>query len=220
MQRPAEMVWSQQKCGGEPPSKRSGHSMCIVGDYAYVFGGNDMRRPPGPNAELYKLDMSSNEFYWSKVEVAGRWPEPRSHHTTVSWGSKIVVFGGFRSSGIRYNDIWFLDTTNDEWGQLHAGTTETKPDGEVVFKRNWPEVPMPRGGHSATLIGTCMYIFGGYGGSGFARRDFNDVTALDLETSEWKAVECTGEIPEPRSGHQVRLFMWIYTQLDVPVMLL
>lgn len=48
-----------------------------------------------------------------------------------------------------------------------------------------------------------MYVFGGYGGSGFARRDFNDVCMLDLETWEWKPVECTGEHPEPRSGHQV-----------------
>ena len=49
-----------------------------------------------------------------------------------------------------------------------------------------------------------MYVFGGYGGSGFARRDFNDVSVLDLETWEWRPVECSGEIPEPRSGHQVK----------------
>jgi dynein heavy chain, axonemal len=48
-----------------------------------------------------------------------------------------------------------------------------------------------------------MYIFGGYGGAGFARRDFNDVHVLDLETWEWRHVECKGEVPEPRSGHQV-----------------
>lgn len=61
-----------------------------------------------------------------------------------------------------------------------------------------------RGGHSVTLIGSNMYVFGGYGGSGFARRDFNDVHVLDLDTWDWKPVECTGEHPEPRSGHQVR----------------
>lgn len=49
-----------------------------------------------------------------------------------------------------------------------------------------------------------MYVFGGYGGAGFARRDFNDVSVLDLETWEWRSVECRGEHPEPRSGHQVR----------------
>ena len=48
-----------------------------------------------------------------------------------------------------------------------------------------------------------MYVFGGYGGAGFARKDFNDVTVLNLETWEWKNVDCKGDLPEPRSGHQV-----------------
>eukprot|EP01041_Mallomonas_annulata_P001785 gene1785-3464_t len=202
-QRPAEMQWSQPRCLGEIPSRRSGHSLCVVGDYAYLFGGNDFRKPPGPNNELFKLDMSGQEFYWTKLESGGRWPEPRSHHTATVYGtSKIVVFGGFRSSTIRYNDIWILDTSTDEWTQPHAGITETKGDGEVVFKRFWADVPSHRGSHTATLIGSQLYIFGGYGGSGYARRDFNDVSSLDLDTWEWKSIECTGEVPEPRSGHQ------------------
>jgi len=203
MQKPPEMSWLTPKCIGEIPSKRSGHCMCVVGDFAYLFGGNDFRRPPGPNNELYKVDMSSTEFYWTKIENNnGRAPEPRSHSTMVVYkNTKIILFGGFRSSSIRYNDVWILDTTNDEWSQPHAGVTETKPDGEVVYKRSWPDVPFQRGGHSATLIGSQMYIFGGYGGSGFARKDFNDVIVLDLDTWEWRNLECTGEIPAPRSGH-------------------
>jgi len=187
---------------GEIPSKRSGHSFCAANDQIYLFGGNDLRRPPGPNGELYKLDISSSDFYWKKIESSGRQPEPRSHHTTIVYGNRIILFGGFKSSSIRFNDVWILDTTTDEWSQPHIGVTETKPDGEVVFKRNWPEVPSPRGAHSACLVGNQMYIFGGYGGTGFARRDFNDVTALDLDTWEWRPIECTGEIPDPRSGHQ------------------
>jgi dynein heavy chain, axonemal len=203
MMRPAEMVWSSPKVMGDLPSKRSGHSLSVVGDYCYLFGGNDFRRPPGPNNELYKLDISSNDVYWTKVEnVGGRWPEPRSHHSAVVYGTKIIIFGGFRSSSMRYNDVWILDTLTDEWSQPHSGVTETKADGEVVFKRNWPDVPVQRGSHSATIIGNQMFIFGGYGGSGFARRDFNDVIALDLETWEWRNIECAGEAPDARSGHQ------------------
>jgi len=197
------MTWATPKCMGEVPSRRSGHSFCIVGDYAYLFGGNDSRKPPGPNNDLFKLDMTSAEFYWTKIENTGRCPEPRSHHSVVVHGSKIIIFGGFRSSSIRYNDVWVLDTTTDEWSQPHAGATETRADGEVVFKRVWPDVPLPRGAHSATLIGgSQMFIFGGYGGSGYSRRDFNDVSILDLETWEWRVLECTGEEPAARSGHQ------------------
>lgn len=74
---------------------------------------------------------------------------------------------------------------------------------EVVFKRPWAEVPAPRGSHSATLIGNFLYIFGGYGGAGYARRDFNDLISLDLSTWAWKPVESvSSELPQPRSGHQ------------------
>jgi len=157
MQRPAEMVWSMPKCMGEIPSRRSGHTLCLVGDVIYLFGGNDFCRPPGPNNELFKLDISSNDFYWTKVQNTGtgRWPEPRSHHTAVAISpTKMLVFGGFRNTSVRYNDVWILDTTTDEWSQPPPGVTETKADGEVSFKRNWPECPAPRGGHSATLIGS------------------------------------------------------------------
>ena len=199
MQRPAEMTWSHPECTGTAPSKRSGHTVTLVGtDQLFIFGGNDFRKPPGPNNELYKLDMSnSNEYYWQKIEPSAgqRWPEPRSHHTAVVFDkTKILLFGGFRSSSIRYNDVWIFDSLSNEWSQPHVGITETKADGDVVFKRNWPDVPLPRGGHSACMVGTTqMYIFGGYGGSGFARRDFNDVTVLDIGTWEWRAVEATGE---------------------------
>ena len=210
MQKPPEMIWQEPKCIGDIPSKRSGHSISVIDNTLYLFGGNDFRRPAGPNNELYKLDMSSPSegFFWSKVPVApgGKGPpEPRSHHTATVWGTKILYFGGFRSSSIRYNDLWILDTDNnkDEWNQPFNGATETKADGEVVFKRAWPEVPMPRGAHSATIIDKSLYIFGGYGGVGFARRDFNDVTVLELDTFEWRPLlEMTGELPPPRSGHQ------------------
>jgi dynein heavy chain len=201
------MTWSTPKCfGDDMPSRRSGHTLCLVGEFVYLFGGNDFRRPPGPNAELFKLDISGSDFYWTKVENTsnGRWPEPRSHHTAIAISpTKMLIFGGFRSSSIRYNDLWIYDTTSNEWSQPHPAQTETNPDGEVVYKRPWHDVPAPRGAHTCTLVDTQLYIFGGYGGQGFARRDFNDMSILDIETWEWQAVEITGEVhPEPRSGHQ------------------
>jgi dynein heavy chain len=47
-----------------------------------------------------------------------------------------------------------------------------------------------------------MYVFGGYGGDGYARRDFNDLHVLDCYSWEWIALETTGDVPPPRSGHQ------------------
>jgi hypothetical protein len=40
------------------------------GSEAWMFGGCDKRRPPGPNNELYKLDMSDKEtFYWMRINL-------------------------------------------------------------------------------------------------------------------------------------------------------
>lgn len=193
-QRPAEMEWSQPRCIGDLPTKRSGHSFTIVKNgMAYLFGGVDSRRPPGPNNELFKLDMSNTKvFYWTKVltsssasplpspargaagttaALAG--PEARwKHSATAISDTHILIFGGYRSSTQRLNDMWVLDTAKDKWSQPAAGRTE----------------PSPRGAHAAALVGRKLYVFGGYGGEGFARQDFNDLHALDLETWEWKLV--------------------------------
>lgn len=47
--------------------------------------------------------------------------------------------------------------------------------GTVTFKKPWKGCPDSRGSHSGSLIGNSLVVFGGYGGPGFSRRDFNDV---------------------------------------------
>ena len=42
----------------------------------------------------------------------------------LSSNLQIILFGGFRSSGVRYNDVWILDTVSEEWSQPHAGVDE------------------------------------------------------------------------------------------------
>jgi dynein heavy chain len=66
----------------------------------------------------------------------------------------------------------------------------------------WPGTPSPRGAHSATLIGKNVYVFGGYGGMGYGRRDLNDLHMLDIETWKWSKITPKGKGPDKRSGHQ------------------
>lgn len=67
-----------------------------------------------------------------------------------------------------------------------------------------PDAPAPRGAHSAVLINDHVWVFGGYGGAGYQRRDFNDVHRLHVPTMTWSKVEVVptpAGMPEPRSGH-------------------
>ena len=79
-----------------------------------------------------------------------------------------------------------------------------------------PDAPSPRGAHSAVLIGDRVYVFGGYGGSGYARRDFNDLFVYDAVNFAWVKLApaaVTGELPAPRSGHvavQIKQRMLVY----------
>jgi hypothetical protein len=147
--RPAEMSWSSPKMMGNAPSKRSGHSFTMVNDTIYLFGGNDYRKPAGPNNELYKLELSSSEAAnWTKIETNGPWPEPRSHHTATAYDGKLIIFGGFRSSTQRFNDVWIFEPETGKWSQPAPGVTELNAEGILDFKRAWPDVPAPRGSHS------------------------------------------------------------------------
>jgi len=58
MQRQAEMKWTQPRSLGDIPTRRSGHTLSVVGEFGYLFGGCDYQRPVGPSNDLYKLDMS------------------------------------------------------------------------------------------------------------------------------------------------------------------
>jgi dynein heavy chain len=43
-------------------------------------------------------------------------------------------------------------------------------------------------------VGRKLFVFGGYGGDGYARRDFNDLYALDLDVWEWEMIDVPGEV--------------------------
>jgi host cell factor len=57
--------------------------------------------------------------------------------------------------------------------------------------------PLGRLNHSASLIGTKMYIFGGWNKDVF----FNDLFVLDLAAMAWTQPETSGPAPLPRMGH-------------------
>lgn len=63
--------------------------------------------------------------------------------------------------------------------------------------------PSARGGHTATLIGKSIVIFGGhyYKNKVEGFKYLNDTNFLDIEQSKWLKPTIDGKIPSPRYGH-------------------
>ncbi|KAA0166994.1 hypothetical protein FNF28_02917 [Cafeteria roenbergensis] len=232
-------AWAKLSQAGDPPSKRSGHTLTEVNGAGFLFGGIDLSKPPGPNNDLYVADIDEDRVTWRKPAVSGESPVPRWKHTATRVGeSLMLVFGGFFSSTTRLNDTWVLNTETLEWyqpesvvrtqqGPVDLAEAKDDEDDEARFlnvsKRDYLDelgsggdaaaagiapvdgnafAPTPRGAHTACLVGSDVWVFGGYGGQGFSRRDFADVFRFSIESMAWERVAAiTGEPPEARSGH-------------------
>ena len=186
------------------PSKRSGHTFTLLGTNGFLFGGCDNSTPPGPTNELFQLKLSaeSQPCEWMKVNFKDG-PDARWRHTASSIGTKLYIFGGFHSSTTRFNDLWVFNPITLNWEQPVASRTVFTPRGNHISTPSaWPSCPAPRGGHSSCSIGSRLFIYGGYGGEGYGRRDFDDLCILNIQDMTWDTPVTKGTPPGKRSGHQ------------------
>ncbi|KAK1906646.1 Host cell factor 2 [Dissostichus eleginoides] len=174
---------------GLPPCPRIGHSLTVVGNKCYLFGGlaNDSEdangNVPRYMGDFYELELQSLTGVrgWSIPETKGGGPSARESHTAVSYtglGSpKIYIFGGMQGS--RLGDLWQLDLDTMVWS-----TTETRGS-----------TPLPRSLHSASVIGNKMFVFGGWIPAPESDRHTavepewicsDSLTVLNLDTMSWQ----------------------------------
>ncbi|ETN24826.1 hypothetical protein PPTG_01014 [Phytophthora nicotianae INRA-310] len=191
----------------EPPTRRSGHSLSIVGSSGYLFGGCDYAEPPGPTNDLFALKINANApSEWERLRspLNGAWPPPRWKHSATVVDNKIYIFGGFQSSSARFNDLWIFNPITLDWSQSGAGSggLNSNIHRASVAKPVAATLPAPRGAHSAVAIRRNIYVFGGYGGTGYSRRDFDDLYMLRTDDLSWTKVTYKGKPPDKRAGHQ------------------
>ena len=163
------------------PAARMGHA-CAVGDgRAYVFGGAKYKRF-FKDVNVFDPALGT----WEALPPTGGAAPTRSYHTCTHYRGELLVWGGV---------VPQPDPTPDEsTNELHVF---------AVAERNWyvpivsGELPKPRSGHSATVMGQQLVIFGGWDQPAV----FNDAFALDLATMEFSKLELQGTAPSPRSWH-------------------
>uniref|UniRef100_A0A7C8Z2X7 ACB domain-containing protein n=1 Tax=Opuntia streptacantha TaxID=393608 RepID=A0A7C8Z2X7_OPUST len=179
--------WVAPPIMGQKPKPRYEHGAAVVGDKMYVYGGNHNGRYL---SDLQVLDLKT--WAWSRVEVkagvqteeseSSVLPIPCAGHALIPWGNKLLSVAGHTKDTSETIQVRLFDLKTSTWSILK---TYGKP-------------PVSRGGHSVTLVGSSLVIFGGQNAK---RTLLNDLHLLDLETMTWDEFDAVGVPPSPRSDH-------------------
>ncbi|PRP78853.1 hypothetical protein PROFUN_01026 [Planoprotostelium fungivorum] len=142
--------WTNIEPHAPPPAKRHGHSLTLVNEIAYMFGGF------GEGArmnDLWKLDPVT--LCWTQISSEGNRPIRRSHHSMIGFGHKLILFGGLGPSPC--SDLWEYNVQLNVWNKIEMSRAPSK----IVIQGNVLS-PAARYGHSVVLFrGMKMCLFGG-----------------------------------------------------------
>lgn len=106
-------AWTSLIIQGNSPSPRHGHTMSVISNKIYCFGG--MAGTKFYN-DVHILDIEKCAWIAPKVKKRVL-PEPRAAHAMVSLGTCLYVFGGMNKDGVALDDLWKLETTSMQWSQ-------------------------------------------------------------------------------------------------------
>ncbi len=155
---------------GSAPTARKAHSAVWTGSQMVIWGGRSDETSPATylmTGGRYDPALAA----WSPTSTAGA-PSPRSDHTVVWTGSRMIVWGGLgggpTQTGGRY------DPLTDTW--LPTSVTGA---------------PSPRNAHTAVWTGSRMIVWGG--------KSFTTLTntggRYDPETDTWEPTSTAGAPP-------------------------
>ncbi|RWW05785.1 hypothetical protein GW17_00030923 [Ensete ventricosum] len=200
------IAWRLLDVSALVPPPRGAHAACCAGDQRVVIhGGIGLYGLRLDDTWILDLSDDFKSGRWHQVMNAQSSPSPRSGHS-LTWigGTYMVLFGG-RGSGYEVlNDVWLFDVGGNgpEWKELKLSGLPS-------------EIPLPRVGHSATLIlGNKILIYGGEDSERHRKDDFwvLDIGALQkCQTAGskktprklWKRLSIEGHHPQYRSFHGV-----------------
>ncbi|XP_042161655.1 kelch domain-containing protein 3 isoform X2 [Oncorhynchus tshawytscha] len=169
------------------PYMRYGHTAVLLDDTIYIWGGrNDTE---GACNVLYAFHV--NNHRWNTPKISGTVPGARDGHSACILGKAMYIFGGYEQLADCFsNDIHKLDTTTMAWSLVNARGTPAR----------WRDF------HSATIIGTKMFVFGGradrFGPFHSSNEIYcNKIKVFDTETNSWLNTATAQLPPEGRRSH-------------------
>ncbi|XP_059609757.1 host cell factor 2 [Phlebotomus argentipes] len=180
---------------GPQPRPRHGHRALAIKELMVIFGGGN----EGIVEELHVYNTVTNQWYVPATK--GDVPPGCAAYGFVVDGTKIFVFGGMVEYGKYSNDLYELQATKWEWRRL-------RPVPDKAYG-----APCPRLGHSFTLVGDRVFLFGGLANESDDPKNnipkyLNDLFVLNIRTEPpvWEVPLCSGERPSPRESHTSVLY--------------
>ncbi|OQV18378.1 Host cell factor 1 [Hypsibius exemplaris] len=180
---------------GSMPRPRHGHKCVSIKELIIVFGGGN----EGIVDELHVFNTAQNA--WFVPQCKGETAPGCAAFGFAVENTRLLVHGGMIEYGKYSGDLYELQATKWEWKKLRP-----KPP------RNGPP-PCPRLGHSFTLVGKKIYLFGGLCNAApdpksHTARYLNDLYVLDISKNphQWEIPETTGTPPGPRESHTAVLW--------------
>ena len=178
-----------------PPIRRTNHVGFLYEDYYYIFGGRDINRKKMNDMYRVHLNLEGGEQEWEIVENYGDIPEPLAEHKGVLYNSCFYVFGGVNQSEEVSNIIYIYSIEDQNW----------------IKKEYDTNIIPPRAGHSMTLVGNKLVIFGGFAKGIFS----NSVYIYNIDEDSWdnnikgendnELLEEGQEIAEPQLNDNISL---------------
>uniref|UniRef100_A0A8C7UJP4 F-box protein 42 n=1 Tax=Oncorhynchus mykiss TaxID=8022 RepID=A0A8C7UJP4_ONCMY len=173
---------------GTPITQRFSHSACYYdsNQSMYVFGGCTQSSCNAAFNDLWRLDLNSKE--WIRPLASGSYPSPKAGATLVMYNNLLVLFGGWTRPS-----PYPLHQPERFFDEIHTYSPSKNWWNCIVTTQG----PLPMAGHSSSVIGSVMVVFGGSLG---ARQMSNEVWVLDLEQWSWSKPTISGPSPHPRGG--------------------
>lgn len=162
-----------------------GSALDSANQLIYIFGGaragydfNDIAR------------FNVNGKNWVALHSRNRPPEGRQKHSVAFYNGTLIVFGGLKSNGEILGDLWQFDIQTSLWKSLSV-----------------PSWIVPRYGHSATVIGGKMIIFGGVvltHSKSLPLQATSELATFSFATGEWAVehpISTSHGTPSQRHSH-------------------
>jgi len=148
------------------------------------------------------MHFGPDELIWSRRKrINGKGPSARRDHTAtaikIADEDLILIIGGLYNQRA-LGDVHLFQCSSSSWVQKVCAYTLSPSSVSYLLQALNGETLGPRSGHTATLVGSAIYVVGGKNDNGIS---YPGVSILDTVNWKWRTVSTTGDAPPGLCGH-------------------